>query len=691
MSGCGDDSVTAVSTSSSTTEFDDDDGGLESVGFVPTDVDTGGFDTGFLDTGFLTDDTFPTETFPDDTGPVPQCGDGFVDFGEECDPGEAFIGSGQDCLEGCILNVCGDGDWGPSEECDDGNDNDEDGCTSECRLTFCGDGNLGDFEECDDANDDDTDACTSRCRFNVCGDGFLHEGVETCDNGPFNGPDRDCTPQCEPNVCGDGFQHGVDEECDPGQKLIGPGLECLDGCVLNVCGDGDQWAGELCDDGNMDNTDACAACMPAECGDGFVWDGMEECDDANGNDLDRCRDNCVFHRATQLALGGNHTCVLLDSGNVKCWGNGSHGRTGHVSIENVGDDEPASAQDFVQTTDPVIQIVTGIGHTCVRHDGGTARCFGRNAEGQLGNASVLPVGDDETPGSADPVALGGVIEALNSRSGAFHTCAALDVGVRCWGRSTDFVLGDPAVTENIGDTELASAAPLVDVGGTVTGLALGNRHSCALIEGGAIRCWGVGANGRLGYGSLDDVGDNETPADAGDVSLGGVAEAITAGWNHTCALIEGGTVRCWGQGNNGRLGYSATGDLGGAPQFVPSLNGDVNVGGVVLQIEAGLAHTCARLEGDTVRCWGAGNRGQLGYGNPDSVGDNETPADAGDVPVGAPVVSIAADGTHTCAITDTGTVRCWGQGDQGRLGYGSEADIGVLDTPADAGDVPLFP
>src|SRR5207244_379546 len=128
------------------------------------------------------------------------------------------------------------------------------------------------------------------------------------------------------------------------------------------------------------------------------------------------------------------------------------------------------------------------------------------------------------------------------------------------------------------------------------------------------------------------------------------------GRSHTCALLEGGTVRCWGEGLSGSLGYGNVNNIGDDES--PASAGDVDVGGTVVQISVGAAHTCALLEGGTVRCWGANL--QLGYGNMNIVGDDETPASVGDVDVGGPAVQLAAGGFHTCVVLDGGAVRCWG-------------------------------
>jgi Regulator of chromosome condensation (RCC1) repeat len=108
------------------------------------------------------------------------------------------------------------------------------------------------------------------------------------------------------------------------------------------------------------------------------------------------------------------------------------------------------------------------------------------------------------------------------------------------------------------------------------------------------------------------------------------------------------------------------------------------------QITTGVAHVCALLSEGRVRCWGRGADGALGYGNGLDIGDDETPDSAGDVPVGGRVVQIAAGGFHTCALLDTGKVRCWGDSQYGQLGYSSIQRVGDTETPAQVGDVKVF-
>ena len=88
---------------------------------------------------------------------------------------------------------------------------------------------------------------------------------------------------------------------------------------------------------------------------------------------------------------------------------------------------------------------------------------------------------------------------------------------------------------------------------------------------------------------------------------------------HTCVLLVGGNVRCWGDGGGGQLGYGNSNDIGDQPGEMPPAN--VNLGGPVEQLFVGGAHNCALMGDGTLRCWGANNYGQLGYGNTNSVGD----------------------------------------------------------------------
>jgi len=167
------------------------------------------------------------------------------------------------------------------EACDDGNDIDDDECSNSCSLASCGDGVLNDGEQCDDGNDDDTDACPSSCMNAVCGDSFVLADVEECDAG---GESDSCDADCSLATCGDG--------------------------TLNTS------AGEVCDDGNDDDTDACPGCAAATCGDGLVQTDVEECDDGNDVDDDDCANDCTENCQPLGQRAPFDTLSIADSA---CW------------------------------------------------------------------------------------------------------------------------------------------------------------------------------------------------------------------------------------------------------------------------------------------------------------------------------------------------------------------------------------
>jgi alpha-tubulin suppressor-like RCC1 family protein len=233
----------------------------------------------------------------------------------------------------------------------------------------------------------------------------------------------------------------------------------------------------------------------------------------------------------------------------------------------------------------------------------------------------------------------------------------------------------------------------VDIGEPALGLAMGYDHVCVLLMGGRVRCWGPGKYGVLGYGRTESIGDDETPASAGDVDVGGHVVKIAAGGTQTCVVLDTGNVRCWGgddhyagagdhfPGSEGQLGYGNIKVVG--DDETPASLGDVDVGDKVVSVATGYLHTCALLVTGSVRCWGEAGGGPLGYARYDSIGDDETPAKAGDVPIGSPVEQVAAGGSHTCVLLEGGVMRCWGNGMHGETGYGAK---GTPPTPGE-GDV----
>ena len=416
--------------------------------------------------------------------------------------------------------------------------------------------------------------------------------------------------------------------------------------------------------------------------------------------------------ASQLDAGRLHTCAIV-AGGVHCWGLGFTGQLGYGNTRNVGDDETPGSVGAVDlgSGHHATAIAAGDFHTCALLDDGSVRCWGFGADGRLGYRNLDNVGDDETPGSVGPVQLGAGRTATAITAGGAHTCALLDdASVRCWGFGQDGRLGY-GNQDSIGDDETPDSVGPVDLGTgrTAAAVSAGRAHTCAILDDGAVRCWGssgqlFGGDGRLGYPELNDrppvgpaplnVGDNETPGSIGPVDLGPgrTATAIAAGDFHTCTVLDDRNVRCWGLGESGQLGYGNTQRIG--DNETPGSAGPVDLGSgrTATAISAG-SHSCARLDDGTVRCWGFGANGRLGYGATETIGDEELPGSAGPVNLGAgrTAAALSAGGSHTCARVDGVGVRCWGEGTFGQLGYRSSGDVGDDEPPAAAGPVDLKP
>jgi len=389
-----------------------------------------------------------------------------------------------------------------------------------------------------------------------------------------------------------------------------------------------------------------------------------------------------------VALGVGHSavCAVISGGALRCWGSSMDGSLGYGNQLLIGDDEtPASAGD-VPIGAKIASVAVGFAHTCALAVDGTLRCFGYGFDGALGYGNRLTLGDDEPASTGGAVSLDKKVQAVGA--GAYHTCALLATGdVRCWGRRGGGQLGlpdsvnDPNTWGGIGDDELPTAAPPLSLGSPVVQLAVGSWHTCVLLGGGRVRCWGSGGRGALGYGSTNDVRDASL---AGDVDVGGEVVQLSAGADRTCALLRNGGVRCWGWGSEGALGYGTTQNVG--DDETPASVGDVPLGARARQIATGAYHTCALLEDQRVRCWGS--QLLLGSQSSEQIGDDEPASEALDVELGGPAITIGVGVSQSCALLEGGAVRCWGYSPGN--GYGLGQLIGDDEAPASVGNVQVL-
>jgi len=216
--------------------------------------------------------------------------------------------------------------------------------------------------------------------------------------------------------------------------------------------------------------------------------------------------------------------------------------------------------------------------------------------------------------------------------------------VKCWGLNDHGELAEPSLVLQPRPIAVRS----LDASRSVH---IGQYFTCGLKDDGAMSCVGFNSTGQLGDGTFM----NRTTF--GDVS-GLRASTVTTGFAHACALNEGGQVLCWGNNKFGQLG-DGTKTNRALPTVVSSLPARS-----VKTVHAGENHTCARMVDETVKCWGANSKGQLG------TGDLEGAVEPRAVPL-PPTVDVALSADHTCALTTKDEVMCWGGNDLGQLGDGS--------------------
>ena len=200
-------------------------------------------------------------------------------------------------------------------------------------------------------------------------------------------------------------------------------------------------------------------------------------------------------------------------------------------------------------------------------------------------------------------------------------------------------------------------------------IATGGQITCGLTAGSQVYCWGSNSVGQVGDGTDDNFRTTPRKVLLPD---GFAFSAVTVGEAHTCALSTVGTPYCWGAGSFGRLGNGDTSD-----RTEPEAVDMTNVNSVFVKLTAGAFHTCGLTGSGQVYCWGNNDQGQLGNGTNDPTTVlTPTPVTQGLLHF----VDISAGMFFTCALASTSQVHCWGANDYGQLGDGT-GDSSFVPTP----------
>ncbi len=370
-----------------------------------------------------------------------------------------------------------------------------------------------------------------------------------------------------------------------------------------------------------------------------------------------------------ISVGDGHSCGTAN-GNLFCWGRNTYGQLGiGTTSEQYSPLAPPTTVGIY-----VRDVSVGANHTCAIADG-QLYCWGRNNNGQLGLGNTT---DYSTPQLVSAFA---GMRVHNVSAGENHTCAVVDGQAYCWGLNSNLQLGDGTLTTRTSPT-LVDGNSSILVGKNVRYITAGYTHTCATANG-DLYCWGNNANGRTG---LNTTSGNSHPTlvtggtagspmvTAPSPDLRPLVTSISAGSNFTCAVINS-KVSCFGANSNGQLGDGTT-----TQRLVPTASANSYF---ATKVTAGGTHACALLHGNNSKingnlwCWGNASNGRVGNGSSSGNVTSPTVLNGGDMPETnygqaeiKSATAVSAGASSTCGVVK-GTIMCWGNGANGRLGDGT--------------------
>ena len=380
--------------------------------------------------------------------------------------------------------------------------------------------------------------------------------------------------------------------------------------------------------------------------------------------------------AVAVDPGGAHTCALTGDGELRCWGWNFHGQLGDGTVDSRLEPTAIELPD-------IAAFALGGNHTCAVSQG-DVMCWGLNDAGQLGNGgtetSLVPV--DVCTSGAEACKTG---EITAIAAGSAHTCAIDGPATRavvCWGDNSSGQLGNGDTEDSTHPINACTTLPCQPLF-NVSSLAAGSAHTCALSASEGVLCWGSNAFGQLGDGGQCGAAcslpvsvcvADPTSACASPEDL----ISLSAGGRHTCVVTAESRAFCWGDNSDGQLGNGSEFGSSVPAEVCTPISTSCPPGSALdspAAIAAGLSHTCAVSASGDVSCWGLNSVSQLGNG---SGGGSSLPIAVEGL--ATDVVEIAAGSAHACARRANGGLQCWGWNADGRLGDGTFAG---RDTPVD--------
>ena len=430
----------------------------------------------------------------------------------------------------------------------------------------------------------------------------------------------------------------------------------------------------------------------------YELDGLEEgeyeffveaTDDLGNQSMESHQWSAGPRQWSAISVGSTHTCSVATDGTLWCWGeNGLQRRLGlgDEAGERLEPTQLMAEDDDLATgwTD----ISSGTTHNCAVRDDGSLWCWGSTANGRLGQGSTFAMRRDEPhqTGTNDSALETGWTDVS---AGGSHTCGLRDdSSLWCWGLNEEgqLGLGENALFGGGTSNENTPEQVLADDDDLATGweqVSAGERHTCGLREDGTLWCWGSVEDGRLGLDDLDDLDDPEgvlepqqVLADDDDLATGW--EDITVRRSSSCARRGDGSLWCWGDEFWAQWQDDDDDDYPTTPQQWMADDPDLATGWSTISLLE--SHSCAVRDDGSLWCWGEGEDGKLGLGDTE---DRDTPqqvmADDDDLATGWGEVAVGA--VHSCALREDGDMWCWGGRPDGQVGDGLSASAQAVPMP----------
>jgi len=335
------------------------------------------------------------------------------------------------------------------------------------------------------------------------------------------------------------------------------------------------------------------------------------------------------------------SCAITGSDTLKCWGLNNFGQVGTGNTQNSFSPNPIIGPTGV------VNVLSGGHSTFILTNQGKVYSWGYNGQGQLGNGTTT---NSSSPPSTE--ILSQVLSIDQDTVFGSTTCALRTTGALfCWGQNAFGKVGDGTTTNR------STPTPVVGLDSGVREYVIGENHSCAITDIGALKCWGLNNFGGLGDGTTTD---RTVPTQVIGLTSGVKSVAISS--FSTCALLENGSVRCWGQNDFGQIGDGTTTDRT-VPTQVTGLTSGVKF------IGKGPSHACALLSTNQVSCWGRNQDGEIGDSSFNVQNFRSSPRAVSGQP--SSVIALVVNVGGGCIISNLGAVSCWGNNQRGHIGDGT--------------------